>query len=204
LSLDENDNDLARFLSYLIAALQTIQAGIGEATLATLRAQPVQPSSATWTEAFLTPLVNEIAAIPADPSTDPGHGFVLVLDDYHVINTQSIHDALTCLLDHLPPQLHLIMASRSEPPLPLARLRARNQLLELRTADLRFTSGEAATFLNQVMGLNLSAGDVAALESRTEGWIAGLQLAALAMQGALSMHYARLSRHPPLHRHVHR
>jgi LuxR family maltose regulon positive regulatory protein len=108
---------------------------------------------------------------------------VLVLDDYQLIETQAIHAALTFLLDHLPPQMQLMITSRSDPPLPLARWRARRQLTEIRAADLRFTPDEAATFLNRVMGLNLSAADIAALETRTEGWIAGLQLAALSMQG---------------------
>lgn len=108
---------------------------------------------------------------------------MLVLDDYHLIEAQPIHDALTFLLDHLPPPMHLVIATREDPPLPLARLRARSQLIELRAADLRFTPAEAAEFLNRVMGLDLSAEDIATLESRTEGWIAGLQLAALSMQG---------------------
>ena len=109
--------------------------------------------------------------------------FILVLDDYHVIDTQPLNQALTFLLEHLPPQLHLVIATREDPPFPLARLRVRGQLTELRAADLRFTPAEAAEFLNRVMGLNLSAEDIASLENRTEGWIAGLQLAALSMQG---------------------
>ena len=124
---------------------------------------------------MLTTLLNEIAAIPEH--------FILVLDDYHVIDSQPIDDALTFLLEHLPPQMHLVITTREDPSLPLARYRARGQLTELRAADLRFTPEEAAEFLNQVMDLNLSAEDIAALETRTEGWIAGLQLAALSMQG---------------------
>jgi LuxR family transcriptional regulator, maltose regulon positive regulatory protein len=108
---------------------------------------------------------------------------VFVLDDYHVIESQPIDEALTFFVDHLPSQLQLVIATREDPPLPLARLRVRGQLTELRAADLRFTSSEAADFLNEAMGLNLSAYDIAALETRTEGWIAGLQLAALSMQG---------------------
>ena len=108
---------------------------------------------------------------------------ILVLDDYHVIDSQPVDQALTFLVEHLPPQLHLVIASREDPSLPLARLRARGQLTELRAADLRFTPAEAAEFLNRVMGLNLAAEDITALENRTEGWIAGLQLAALSMQG---------------------
>jgi LuxR family transcriptional regulator, maltose regulon positive regulatory protein len=127
------------------------------------------------TEAILTILLNEFATIV--------DGFVLVLDDYHVIDAAAVDDALTFLLEHLPPQVHLIIATREDPRLPLARLRARGQLTELRAADLRFTLSEAAEFLNRVMGLDLSAGEIAAVEARTEGWIAGLQLAALSMRG---------------------
>ena len=126
-------------------------------------------------ESILTALLNEITTIPDN--------FILVLDDYHVIDSKPVDNALTFLLEHLPPQMHLVIATREDPPLPLARLRVRGQLTELRAADLRFTPAEAAEFLNQVMGLNLSAEDIAALEARTEGWIAGLQLAALSMQG---------------------
>jgi LuxR family maltose regulon positive regulatory protein len=179
LSLDENDNDPVRFLSHLIAALQIIQPGLGEAALAMLHPYPQpyaiwqSPELAECQDVLVT-LINEVAAIP--------EAFMLVLDDYHLINTPAIHEALTCLLDHLPPQMHLLIASRSEPPLPLARLRARSQLLEIGRADLRFTPDEVALFLNQVMGLSLSAADVVTLENRTEGWIAGLQMAALSMQ----------------------
>ena len=133
------------------------------------------PRSHPPTEAILTALLNEITTIPDH--------FVLVLDDYHVIDAKPVDEALTFLLEHLPPQMHLVITTREDPQLPLARLRARGQLTELRAADLRFTPAEAAEFLNQVMGLDLSAEDVAALEDRTEGWIAGLQLAALSMQG---------------------
>ena len=170
LSLDEGDNDPTRFLTYLVAALQTIAANIGAGVLAVLQSPQPPP-----TESILTALLNEITTIPDN--------FVLVLDDYHVIDSKPVDDALTFLLEHLPPQMHLVIATREDPHLPLARLRARGQLTELRAADLRFTPAEAAEFLNQVMGLNLSAEDIAALETRTEGWIAGLQLAALSMQG---------------------
>ncbi|MFB0535236.1 MAG: NACHT domain-containing protein, partial [Anaerolineae bacterium] len=173
-SLDEGDNDPARFLAYFVAALQTIpslsEADVGESALAVFQSPQPPPI-----EAVLTPLINEITAIP--------DRIVLVLDDYHLIEAQPIHDALTFLLRRLPPQMHLVIATRDDPKLPLARLRARGQLTELRAADLRFTSTEAAEFLNQVMGLDLSAEDIAALETRTEGWIAGLQLAAISMQG---------------------
>jgi LuxR family maltose regulon positive regulatory protein len=173
LSLDEGDNDPARFLTYFIAALnrvEGIKTSIGEGALTMLQSPEPPP-----TEAVLTPLINEIATIP--------DRIILVLDDYHLIETQPIHAALIYLLDHLPPQLHLVIATRDDPQLPLARLRARGQLTELRAADLHFTSVEAAEFLNQVMGLDLSTEDIAALETRTEGWIAGLQLAAISMQG---------------------
>jgi LuxR family maltose regulon positive regulatory protein len=170
LSLDEGDNDPTRFLTYLVAALQTIDAQMGAWALSVV--QSPQPLPA---ELILTSLINEVAETAQD--------FVLVLDDYHVINAKPVDNALTFLLEHLPPQMHLVIATREDPPLPLARLRVRSQLTELRAADLRFTPGEAATFLNEVMGLGLSAEEVASLETRTEGWIAGLQLAALSMRG---------------------
>ncbi len=170
LSLDEGDNDPARFLAYLVAALQTIAANIGEGVLDVLQFPQPPPI-----EAILTALLNEITAIPDN--------FVLVLDDYHVIDAKPVDMALTYLVEHLPPQMHLIIATREDPHLPLARLRARSHLTELRAADLRFIPSEAAAFLNQVMGLSLAAADITALGDRTEGWIAGLQLAALSMQG---------------------
>jgi LuxR family maltose regulon positive regulatory protein len=170
LSLDESDNDLTRFLAYLIAALQTIEADVGKGAMSALQSPQTPPA-----EAILTATINEITALP--------DRIVLVLDDYHLIDAQPIHDALTFLLRRLPPQMHLVIATREDPSLPLARLRARGQLTELRATDLRFTSSEAVAFLNQVMGLDLSAEDIAALETRTEGWIAGLQLAAISMRG---------------------
>jgi LuxR family maltose regulon positive regulatory protein len=170
LSLDEGDSDPTRFLSYLVAALQTIAPNIGEGVLGALRSPQPPP-----TESILTALLNEISTVP--------DAFVLVLDDYHVIDTRAVNDALAFLLEHLPPRMHLIVATREDPHLPLARLRARGQLAELRAADIRFTFSEAAEFLKGVMGLNLSVEDIAALEDRTEGWIAGLQLAALSMRG---------------------
>ena len=170
LSLDEGDNDSTRFLTHLVAALQTIAENIGEGVVSSLKS-PQPPS----TESILTTLLNEISAIP--------YKFVLVLDDYHVIDSKRIDDALTFLLEHLPPQMHLVITTREDPQFPLGRLRARGHLTELRATDLRFTPAEAATFLNQVMGLDLSADEITALETRTEGWIAGLQLAALSMQG---------------------
>jgi LuxR family transcriptional regulator, maltose regulon positive regulatory protein len=170
LSLDEGDNDPTRFLAYLVAALQTITANIGGSVLGMLQSpQPPPP------EAILTALLNEITTIRDN--------FALVLDDYHVIDAEPVDKALTFLLEHLPPQVHLVITTREDPNLPLARLRVRGQMTELRATDLRFTLSEAAGFLNQVMGLNLSAENIAALETRTEGWIAGLQLAAISMQG---------------------
>ncbi len=170
LSLDDGDNDPTRFLAYLVAALQTIAPNIGEGVLVALRSPQPPP-----TESILTVLLNEVTAV--------GDDFVLVLDDYHVVDAAPVDDALAFVLQHLPPRMHLIIATREDPHLPLARLRARGQLGELRAADLRFTTCEAAEFLKGVMGLSLSAEDIAALEDRTEGWIAGLQLAALSMRG---------------------
>ena len=170
LSLDAGDGDPVRFWTYVIAALQALRADLGAGARAALETAQSPPI-----ESILTLLLNDLAAFP--------DRFALVLDDYHLIETPAIHAALTFLLDHLPPPMRLIIITRSDPPLPLARWRARQQLLEIRAAELRFTPDEAAAFLNQVMGLNLSADDIAALDTRTEGWIAGLQLAALSMQG---------------------
>ncbi|HQJ52528.1 MAG TPA: helix-turn-helix transcriptional regulator, partial [Anaerolineae bacterium] len=166
----EADSDPTRFLSYLIAALQTVAPQVGTG-LANALSSPQPPS----TEAILTALLNELAGLP-----DP---FTLVLDDYHVLDSSAVDAALAFLIDHLPPHLHLVITTREDPRLPLPRYRARGQLTELRAADLRFSPAEAANYLNQVMGLNLSPEDIAALETRTEGWIAGLQLAALSLQG---------------------
>ncbi|MFZ5810083.1 MAG: LuxR C-terminal-related transcriptional regulator [Chloroflexota bacterium] len=178
LSLDKGDSDAATFISYLVKALQTLNlkqtAGfktkIGEGLLAVLQSpQPLQ------IETILSTLLNEISAI--------SDHFLIILDDYHWIDSQSVDQSLAFLIEHQPPKMHLLIATREDPPLPLARLRARGQLTELRAADLRFTPAEAAEFLNQVMGLSLSAEDISALESRTEGWIAGLQMAAISLQG---------------------
>ncbi|HEX6480539.1 MAG TPA: LuxR C-terminal-related transcriptional regulator [Ktedonobacteraceae bacterium] len=170
LSLDEGENDATRFLTYLVAALQTMAPTIGTGLLSVLQSPQPPP-----TASLLTALLNEITTLP-----EP---FILILDDYHLIDAKPVDQALTYLIEHLPPQMHLVIATREDPQLPLARLRARGHLTELRAADLRFTPSEAAAFLTQVMGLGLSAADIAALEDRTEGWIAGLQLAALSMQG---------------------
>ncbi|QNE47769.1 helix-turn-helix transcriptional regulator [Glaciihabitans sp. INWT7] len=164
LSIESGDNDPVRFFGYLVAALQYADAAIGAAI----------PAGEQPNEATLTALVNDLAA-----ST---HEILLVLDDFHLIEDRAVRDAMVFLLDHLPPTSHLVIASRSDPLLPIARLRARGELTEVRAADLRFTADEAAAFLNRSMGLALSPGDVAALEARTEGWIAGLQLAALSMR----------------------
>jgi LuxR family maltose regulon positive regulatory protein len=169
LSLDPGDNDPARFWRYLVTAIDQLRPGSGETALALLDS-PQAPSI----ETTLTTLLNGLV----DLSTDA----VLVLDDYHVIDSQAIPEALTFLIDHLPPRMHLVIATRADPPLPLPRLRVRGELNEVRASDLRFTSEEAATFLNHVMGSELSAEDIAVLEGRTEGWVAGLQMAALAMR----------------------
>src|SRR5437016_10666410 len=147
LSLDEGENDPTRFLAYLVAALQTIAPDIGEGVLGVLQSPQPPPI-----EAILTALLNEITTLPDH--------FVLVLDDYHVIDAIAVDRALTFLVEHLPPQMHLVIATREDPQLPLARLRARGQLAELRAVDLRFTPSEAAAFLNQVMSLGLSAQDI--------------------------------------------
>jgi LuxR family maltose regulon positive regulatory protein len=170
ISLDQGDNDPARFLKYFITALQKNEAEIGEGIISAL-----QSSQLSKTDILLTGLLNEIADL-----TQP---FVIVLDDYHVITEPTIQEMLTFILENQPPQMHLVISSRADPPWPLARLRARGELAEIRTGDLRFTTDEAATFLNNVMGLKLSSQDVASLEGLTEGWIAGLQMAALSMRG---------------------
>jgi len=148
LSLDDADNDQTRFLNYVVAALRTVAPTIGEAVLIALRSPQPPP-----TEALFTNLLNEIASV--------SDSFVLVIDDYHVIDARPVDDAVTFVLEHLPPQIRLIIATREDPQLPLARLRGRGQLSELRVADLRFSPSEAAEFLNQAMGLRLSAQDVA-------------------------------------------
>jgi len=170
LSLDESDSDPARFFTYLIAALQRVDPGIGQGAQAMMQSpQPPPP------EVLLTALINDIAA-----ASQP---FLLVLDDYHLITALAIHQLLAFLLEHQPPQMHLVIATREDPPLPLSRLRARGQTVEIRQADLRFTPEETADFLRRVTQADLSSADVAALQQRTEGWIAGLQLAALSIRG---------------------
>jgi LuxR family transcriptional regulator, maltose regulon positive regulatory protein len=173
LSLDEGDNDPARFLNYLIAAIQKARPDAGERALAMLHSPRTASTKSLPVETLLNTLVNDLVQI-----SDP---IVLVLEDYHVIQTGSIHQYMSYLLDHLPPNVHFVLISRAEPPLPLARLRARGQLVEIRTNDMRFTSDEATEFLNRSMKLNLDNAKVALLSKRTEGWIAGLQLAAMSM-----------------------
>jgi LuxR family maltose regulon positive regulatory protein len=175
LSMDDQDNETTRFWTYLIAALQTVRADLGQDALHLLQAAQ-QPTA----QALLSSVLNDITALsqPKKPA-----GIILVLDDYHLITTPQIHEGIAFLLEHQPPNLHLVIATRADPPLPLFRLRARGHLSELRSDDLRFTPAEAAAFLDTVMGLDLKPVDVSALETRTEGWIVGLQLAALSLQG---------------------
>jgi LuxR family maltose regulon positive regulatory protein len=170
LSLDAGDNDPVRFLLYLTAAIDQVHANLTKNTRLLLQS-PELPAI----EVIGTTLLNELSAFSGD--------LILALDDYHIITAPEIHAVLAFVLEHLPPHIHLAILTRADPPLPLARLRARGQLVEIRAADLRFTTQEAAAFLEQVMGLSLTDREIEALEARTEGWIAGLQLAALSMQG---------------------
>jgi ATP/maltotriose-dependent transcriptional regulator MalT/DNA-binding SARP family transcriptional activator len=169
-SIDKSDNDLVQFMTYMTSALESIQPGIGSEVLLMLRsfrpipAQSIQVSFCNRLLETKTP-------------------FAVVLDDYHLIETQEIHQFLTYILEHLPPNVHVILSTRSDPPIPLSRLRARRQMVELRSQDLRFTPDESLDFLNEVMGLSLSAEEIAILETRTEGWVVGLQLAALSLRG---------------------
>jgi len=169
-SIDAGDNDSVRFWDYVIAAIQTTYPDIGEQTLTLLHEPQPLP-----VETILSTLINELSALP--------DLFAVVLDDYHVIESSDIHEGLTFLVEHLPAQLRLIMTTRTDPSLPLARMRVRSQLLELRSTDLRFTPPQIATFFTDVMGLTLTSDEVTALDTRVEGWIAGLQLAGLALQG---------------------
>jgi len=169
-SLDEGDNDPIRFWTYLITACQSFQPKVGESALAFFQTSQPLPD-----DAIPTILINDLVRLESD--------LILILDDYHLIHNPFIHAALGFLLDHIPDRLHLVLSTRVDPPWPLARFRARGQLLEIRAVDLRFTTEEAAAFLHQVMELNLSTEDVAALEAHTEGWVASLQLAAISMRG---------------------
>jgi LuxR family maltose regulon positive regulatory protein len=170
LALDDDDNHLGQFLAYLIATLETVRPGIGAEAWALLRTRAAQPPS----QAILTLLVNALA--------DSADRIVLVLDDYHTITLQAIHEAVAFVLDRMPAQMHILMTSRADPPLSLARLRVRGQLTEIRAADLRFTPEEATHFFARLRGLRMPADAVAVLEARTEGWVAGLQLAALSLE----------------------
>lgn len=169
LSFDEDD-DLGRFLVHLVCAVRTVVPEAGAGVLTALRSP--QPPTAP---ALLTALINDLAS--------SANEFVLVLDDYHLVDAPPVDAALAFLVAHLPRHVHLVVVSRADPPLPLGRLRARGQLSELRARDLRFDAVETGAFLHDVMGLSLSAEDVAALQRRTEGWIAGLQLAAISLEG---------------------
>ncbi|WP_116998653.1 LuxR C-terminal-related transcriptional regulator [Desertimonas flava] len=168
LSLDADDNDAPRFWHYVVAAVRTVAPELGRTTLSTLASMPDALTAA------VSALVNDVATLPV--------GIGLVLDDYHLVDNHDIHGSMRFLVEHAPPQLRIAVASRADPPWPLARLRSRGELLEVRGADLRFTTEEAGTYLNGSMGLDLAAVDVATLGERTEGWIAALQLAALSMR----------------------
>ncbi|MCA9874207.1 MAG: hypothetical protein KC441_11150 [Anaerolineales bacterium] len=171
LSLDEADDDLGQFWTYLITSCQSILDGVGEAALALLNESPSLPSLT-----IPTILINDVVS--------QDQALVLVLDDYHLVQNPAVHESVSFLLDHLPQNLHVVVSTRVDPPWPLARYRARNRLVEIRAQDLRFSREEIAVFLKQTMGLALPVEDVAALETRTEGWAAGLQLAAIAMQSS--------------------
>ena len=175
LHLDESDNELARFLSYLVAALQTHQPEIGEAALSGLQSMPPAPI-----EAVLTSLINDIDSSTAKP--------ILVLDDYHLIDEPEVHSAVEFLIEHLPPQMCLVIATRTDPPLPIHRLRARGQMIEMRADDLRFSRDETRRYLEGVLHDEFSNRDIAALDSRVEGWIAGLQMVTLSIQGRQDSH----------------
>jgi len=183
LSLDEGDNDLARFLAYFIASLRTIPEleaeNTGEAFLKAFQSPSVGKEESQTTTALLTELINEITV------NEPPF-FIMVLDDYHLITSQNIHDALAFLVENLPPNMHLVIATRADIPIHIARLRGGGQLNELRLAELRFNASEAAAFLNQFMSLDLEASDIQALNKRTEGWIAGLQMASLALRANIT------------------
>jgi LuxR family maltose regulon positive regulatory protein len=169
LSLDPSDSDPSSFWTYVVAAVQRAVPGVGSAALELIASSPLP------TDLVLTTLLNELAAAPGE--------VWLVLDDYHLVDSRDVRDGMTFLLEHLPPHVHVVLSTRADPELPLSRWRVRGELVEIRAADLRFTSDEAATYLNEATGLHLAAGDIEVLEERTEGWIAALQLAALSIQG---------------------
>lgn len=179
LTLDEGDNDPARFLTYFIAALRTANMSFGESL-----PEGSQMISALPVEPFITSLINQINAhFPGVEGKPPR--LVLILDDYHIINAQPVHEALAFLIKHQPPSLHLVLATRADPPLPLARLRARGQINELRAAELRFTQAEMTHFFQSSLGITFSPEDIVALETRTEGWAAALQLLALTLEAKI-------------------
>ncbi|HTD76480.1 MAG TPA: helix-turn-helix transcriptional regulator, partial [Chloroflexota bacterium] len=175
LALDSGDNDPARFWSYIVEALRTAVSHVGAQTLTLLRTP-----GAGILELVLPTLINDLAEL-----SEP---VVLVLDDYHLVSNSEIHAGLEFFLDHLPPTLRVVLSTRSDPPLPLARLRARGELLEVRAEDLRFSAAETGIFLNDVLELGLDPADVARLHERTEGWAAGLYLAALWLRGRGDAH----------------
>ena len=169
-SVDKGDNDPLHFLTYVILGLQSLEAGTGKAALTMLQSPQPPPI-----ESVLVNLINDVIRIPTD--------FALIFDDYHLIDAKPIHDLIAFLLENMTEQMHMIIATRSDPPLPLARVRSQNLLTELRAADLSFSADETANLFNQSLNLQLSTRDIRLLESRTEGWAAGLQLAALSLQG---------------------
>src|SRR5574339_1206944 len=175
LSLDKNDNDLSRFLTYLIAALQRIDENVGRDILGAL-----SESQSPKFEVLLAQLVHELETIRVRT--------IMVLDDYHLIDSRLVHDALNFLVEYLPPTMHLVVSGRADPPLPISRLRVQGQVNEIRIPELRFSETETAAFLNDLMGFDLPSEDVVALEERTEGWIASLQLAALSLKGREDWH----------------
>jgi len=170
LSLDDEDNDPARFWSYVIAAMQRIEPTIGETAFALLQSPQTFPI-----DSILTQVINRVAALQ--------RCMVLVLDDYHVITASPIHEALAFLLDYLPDRMRLIIITRADPPLPIARYRSQDKLTEIRASDLRFNYDEVAEFVKESLTSTISSQNIAALEARTEGWIVGLQLAVVSMQG---------------------
>ena len=173
LTLDAGDNDPVRFFLYLAVAMDSLHAGITEETQLLLRS----PQSET-TEVIITSLINDVMHFSRE--------FVMVLDDYHVITSQVVNGAIKLLVDHQPPQMHLVILTRADPPLALAKLRARGELVEIRAMDLRFSPEEEAVFLNKMMGLGLSGAEIQALDRRIEGWIAGFLLVAIALQTKLA------------------
>ena len=170
LSLDAADNEPASFWTYVVTTLQAAVPGVGSGALQLIASSPLP------TDLVITTLLNELAEAPGE--------VWLVLDDYHLVDSHEVRDGMTLLLEHLPPHVHVVISTRADPDLPLARWRVRGELVEIRAADLRFTSHETATYLNEAAGLHLAAEDVEVLEGRTEGWIAALQLAALSIQGS--------------------